>query len=64
MLAVAQAFEYLCEPREDFDPVVLEDWFEEAEAHALAEVGTCSSVTPDTGGNTAFYDILSVEMLQ
>lgn len=38
--AVATAFAYLCDPGPDLDLVVLEEWFEEAEAHALAEVRT------------------------
>jgi len=38
MPAVASAFSYLCDPGPNLDLVLLEEWFEEAEAHALAEV--------------------------
>lgn len=38
--AVASAFAYLCDPGPFLDLVVLEEWFEEAEAHAFAEVRT------------------------
>eukprot|EP00892_Ulva_mutabilis_P011076 jgi/Ulvmu1/8340/UM042_0046.1 len=58
--AVASAFEYLCDPGPDLDLVVLEEWFEEAEAHALAEAAvraqlTCKSKNRKTPNTCVSY---------
>lgn len=44
MPAVAAAFAYLCDPGPNLDLVILENWFEEAEAHAFAQVRACTAV--------------------